>query len=259
MHLPDWLAQFAPSIPFGPCRRLARYTRCVPKREPHDVLGVPRGASQATIKAAWRRLAREHHPDVAGSDAAAARAATRRMAEINRAYEQLRVGAVGAAGRNGTAGTTQRRSAWPPRTRPTRPVTGRLDTSDTFRPRNATTGRPASGRGATLPGQAPLKAARIDREPPRASAPNGPLDRGRDPGFRPAALPSVAAACATPIGFGKFHGHTLGEIAGFEPSYIDWLARTISHDPELVAAARAIQADLDRRGVVRRPRPAPAR
>ena len=218
------------------------------------MLGVPRGASQATIKAAWRRLAREHHPDVAGSDSAAARAATRRMAEINRAYEQLRVGTAGPAGRNGTDATTQRRPTWPPRTRPTRPVTGRLDTSETFRPRNATTGRPAC-----LPGQPPLRTERLDREPRRASQPNGPLDRAQDPRFRPAPMPSVAVASATPIEFGKFHGHTLGQIAAFEPSYIDWLARTISHDPELVAAARALQADLDRRGILRRPRPAPTR
>ncbi|HEX5590656.1 MAG TPA: J domain-containing protein [Candidatus Limnocylindrales bacterium] len=226
----------------------------MPKREPHDVLGVPRGASQATIKAAWRKLAREHHPDVAGSDAAAARSATRRMAEINRAYEQLRIGTPGSGSRDGSDGASGRRTAWPPRTRPTRPVTGRVDTSETFRPRNATT-----GGAAPLPGQPPLKGDRFDREPPRASQPTGPLDRARDPRFRPAPLPEVGVAAATPIDFGKFHGHTLGEIAAFEPSYIDWLARTISHDPELVAAARALQADLDRRGVIRRPRPVPAR
>jgi curved DNA-binding protein CbpA len=231
----------------------------MPKREPHDVLGVARGASQATIKAAWRKLARQHHPDVAGSDAAAARAATRRMAEINRAYEQLRIGTPGSAGRDGADGATARRTAWPPRTRPTRPVTGRLDTSDTFRPRNATTGRGAAGRAATLPGQPPLRGERFDREPPRASQPNGPLDRRRDPSFRPAPVPPIEVASATPIEFGKFHGHTLGQIAAFEPSYIDWLARTISHDPELVAAARALQMDLDRRGIVRRPRPAAVR
>src|SRR5260221_12084494 len=71
------------------------YTRDVPKRDPHDVLGVARGASQSSIKAAWRRLAREHHPDLSPGDAAAARAATRRMAEINQAYEQLRIGSPG--------------------------------------------------------------------------------------------------------------------------------------------------------------------
>ena len=54
--------------------------------------------------------------------------------------------------------------------------------------------------------------------------------------------------------FGKFHGHTLGEIAGFEPSYIDWMASTISRDPELLAAARVMREDLDRRGIVRRNR-----
>ena len=57
------------------------------------MLGVPVDASPATIKAAWRRLAREHHPDVVGVDPAASRAATRRMAEINAAYEDLRTDA----------------------------------------------------------------------------------------------------------------------------------------------------------------------
>jgi hypothetical protein len=61
------------------------------------------------------------------------------------------------------------------------------------------------------------------------------------------------------IEFGKFHGHTLGQIAAFEPSYIDWLAGTVSHDPDLVSAARVIQADLDRRGVSRRAHPSPER
>jgi hypothetical protein len=52
--------------------------------------------------------------------------------------------------------------------------------------------------------------------------------------------------------FGKFHDHSLGQIAAFEPSYIDWVAGTVNHDPDLVSAARVVQADLDRRGVMRR-------
>jgi len=225
----------------------------VSKKDPHVVLGVPPGASQATIKAAWRKLARVHHPDVAGADPAAARSATRKMAEINRAYEQLQAGSRGRTGTDGD-GTPGRRSSGPPRPRPTRPVTGRLDTTETFRPRNTRTGPSASPRG-----QEPLRTERFDREPRRASTPTGPLDRGRDPRFRPAPLPSLEDASTHIIEFGKFHGHALGEIAAFEPSYIDWLARTISHDPELVAAARALRADLDRRGVARRPRPTPVR
>ncbi len=68
-------------------------------------------------------------------------------------------------------------------------------------------------------------------------------------------MPDLADALSLPIVFGKFHGHTLGEIAAFEPSYIDWLAKTIARDPDLLAAARVVQDDLDRRSVVRRPRP----
>ena len=69
----------------------------VPRRDPHDVLGVPRDAAQSTIKAAWRKLAREHHPDLARDDSAAAERSTRRMAEINRAYAELRAGWSGDA------------------------------------------------------------------------------------------------------------------------------------------------------------------
>ena len=68
-------------------------------------------------------------------------------------------------------------------------------------------------------------------------------------------MPAVDAARDHELEFGKFRGHTLGEVAAFEPSYVDWLARTITRDPELVAAARSVQADLDLRGVVRRPHP----
>ncbi len=234
-------------------------------RDPHLVLGVDPNASQATIKAAWRRLAREHHPDLTAGDAAAARRSTRRMAEINAAYQTLRDGGGGAAGRSragrSTGGTGsapasghQRRPAGPPPPPRTRPVTGRLDTTDTMRPRNATTGRPARPRG-----QAPLPPRRADREPPRASDPNGPIEKGRLRRHRRPPEPPLADAQAWEIEFGKFRGHTLGQIAAFEPSYIDWIAKTITRDRDLVSAARVIQADLDGRGVVRRAREAPPR
>jgi DnaJ domain len=222
----------------------------VAKRDPHDVLGVPRDAGQSTIKAAWRRLAREHHPDLTPNDPAASERATRRMAEINRAYAELRAGWA-SGGDAGAPGNGRRH--WPPEPRPSRPVTGRVDTTATFRPRNTTT-----GPGARPMGQAPLRADRLQREPLRASQPNGPLSRRRQRNFRPPPPPSLADARAWTIEFGKFHGHTLGQIADFEPTYIDWLARTISRDPDLVAAARAVQSDLDERGVLRQPRPIPS-
>jgi len=171
------------------------------------------------------------------------------MAEINRAYAELRASWSGN-GDSDAAGNG--RGSWPPKPRPTRPVTGRVDTTATFRPRNTTTGPRARHAG-----QPPRQADRLQREPLRASQPTGPLNRRRQRNFRPPTPPSIEAARAHEIVFGKFHGHRLGEIADFEPTYIDWLARTISRDPDLVAAARVIQEDLDGRGVVRQPRPAP--
>ena len=136
------------------------------------------------------------------------------------------------------------------RRKPTRPVTGRVDMSATYRARNSVVG--GHTRRATLPGQPPLRDDPVRREPPRASTPTGPLVRGRLRHFRRPPAPPLARCAGHVIEFGKFHGHTLGQIAAFEPSYIDWLAGTVSRDPDLVLAARVIQADLDRRGVARR-------
>jgi curved DNA-binding protein CbpA len=243
------------------------------KRDPRDVLGVDPDASPALVKAAWRRLARRHHPDLIGNDAAAARIATRKMAEINAAYQELqdsdRQGSAGAgttaergaAGRSRSggpgggppAGDEPGQGGGPPRPRPGRPVTARVDTSDTFTPRNQTTNR-GGGRVHSMPGQPPLRQDRQAREPLRASDPTGPLRRGQVRGFRRPPAPSMTEARAQPVEFGKFRGHTLGEIASFEPSYIDWISGTITRDPELVAAARVIRDDLDSRGIVRRQR-----
>jgi len=236
------------------------YNQLVAKRDPHDVLGVSPGASMATIKAAWRRLARRHHPDLTGDDPGASRIATRRMAEINDAYEALRrFDAERRAGLRGPSPASARvdgeeparRGGGPPRPRPSRPVTGRLDTTDNVRPRNATTSQPRVRHR----GHAPQPHRRPEREPPRASDPTGPLERGRVHRFRRPRRPSLERARAIEVAFGKFRGHTLGQIADFEPSYVDWLARTILRDPELVAAARVIVDDLDNRGVARRAHP----
>ena len=245
------------------------------KRDPHEVLGVEPGADATAIKVAWRRLARVNHPDLTGDDPALSRAATRRMAEINDAYAALtREDGRGrrSAGTDGgpgpgfaDAGTPPRRGSGPPRPRPTRPVTARVDTSGTVLPRNQTTipggtGAPDSRRATVLPGHPPRPRSEFARDGlPRASTPTGPLERDRLRQFRRPPPPPLDTARAHVIEFGKFHGHTLGEIAMFEPSYIDWVAGTLTRDPELVAAARVIQADLDARGVPRRAHPTPAR
>src|SRR5215475_9406722 len=54
-------------------------------RDPYEVLGVPRGASAAAIKSAYRKLAKKHHPDSNKNDPKAAE----RFAELNTANEIL--------------------------------------------------------------------------------------------------------------------------------------------------------------------------
>src|SRR3984893_11352572 len=52
-------------------------------RDPYEVLGVPRGASAAAIKSAYRKRAKKHHPDANKNDPKSAA----RFSEINSANE----------------------------------------------------------------------------------------------------------------------------------------------------------------------------
>jgi curved DNA-binding protein len=54
-------------------------------RDYYEILGVPRGATQAEIKKAFRKLAREHHPDRNAGD----KAAERRFKDVNEANAVL--------------------------------------------------------------------------------------------------------------------------------------------------------------------------
>src|SRR5579862_4739564 len=54
-------------------------------RDPYDVLGVPKSASEADIKKAFRALAKKHHPDTKGGDSGA----QKRFQEISAAYDIL--------------------------------------------------------------------------------------------------------------------------------------------------------------------------
>ena len=61
-----------------------------PTLHPCAVLGVPCDVSLGQVTSAYRRLAKEHHPDLGTEQDREAR--TKRMAEINHAYELLRAG-----------------------------------------------------------------------------------------------------------------------------------------------------------------------
>ncbi len=64
-------------------------------RDPYDVLGVEPTATTEEIRAAWRKLVRETHPDqmmARGVPEEAVKLAERRMVVINRAWEEIQGG-----------------------------------------------------------------------------------------------------------------------------------------------------------------------
>lgn len=68
-------------------QRLAAERREALGPDPHEVLGVRRSAGPDEIRAAYRALAKKHHPDVAPPDQRPA--AEQRMRRIQHAYDTL--------------------------------------------------------------------------------------------------------------------------------------------------------------------------
>ena len=58
-------------------------------KDPFEVLGVSRGASDEEVKNAYRALARKYHPDNYDKDNPLKDLATEKMQEINTAYDQI--------------------------------------------------------------------------------------------------------------------------------------------------------------------------
>jgi curved DNA-binding protein CbpA len=230
-------------------------------RNPYAVLEIPLDASTAVIKAAWRRLARLHHPDVVSTDQGIERHATRRMAEINAAYHELSDPERRRQHRDAAARAARGDEAekWPGAAAPganpwpaeadghvplsrSRPVTARIDTTSLLRPRNSTL-RPLDR--SPLPGLPPRPRSAEYREPPRASTPSGPTHRRLGPNLD-GEMPLLADALETRMRFGKFEGLSLGDVAELEPSYVDWIVHTIDRDAELLMAARVVHRYLVR-------------
>ena len=85
-------AALAFSIPEAAYHRLKAAHFGLGDDDPHLILGVAPEASAEEIKAAHRRLVRDHHPDALtarGVPIDLVRIAERRMAALNAAYEQL--------------------------------------------------------------------------------------------------------------------------------------------------------------------------
>lgn len=192
--------------------------------DPYKTLQVDPEAEDEVIGAAYRRLARKYHPDVAAGPEAAAR-----MAAINAAWEVIgdpaRRAAFDRDRAAGAAGEARARSA--PSGNPREPETVSRDW---------TSGRSSTGGGYD----------------PSMRTADGQGAAGPPPG-RPS---------GSVLNFGRFAGWSLGEIGRADLEYLEWLDRVPIGRPyrdEIDAILRATgrrrsaEADAtERRGLFRR-------
>jgi curved DNA-binding protein CbpA len=159
------------------------------ERDPYVVLGVPPGATTEQVTAAYRRLARRHHPDVSGDGGA-----ERRMAEINAAWTVLRDPA--------------RRASW--------------DREHGIVSRGSAAGGGPAGYGSTRAGD-PDRGTTGMPWPSSPGTRTGPVAWRRGPDGEGAAGPPPGNPRGSVLPFGRHIGWSLGEIARVDPGYLAWL------------------------------------
>ena len=219
--------------------------------DPYKVLQVDPEADPEVIQAAYRRLARKYHPDLAaGPDAAA------RMAALNRAWELI--------------GEPTARAAYD-RTRASEALRNSRSSASPASPHEARPAGPGAGDHRGAAGAPPYAAS--GTPPPETVSRDWTAGRSNiGGGYDPATMRAregLGAAGAPPgnpsgsvLNFGRYSGWSLGEIARRDLEYLEWLDRTPIGRPYrdevdgiLRRTGRRRSADndaADRRGLFRR-------
>lgn len=250
----------------------------------YKILQVDPEAEDEVIEAAYRRLARKYHPDVAsGPDSAA------RMVAINQAWEQLRdpvrraavdrarARDLGTAARAAAAETHVRTSGSPmPSRRPPadagrHPGASRPESTAPAGSRNPPPDwpipgmrDPSDGEDADLAHEAPAHET-VSRDWTSGRSTTGstydPSTMRTAQGTGTAGAPPGSPSGSV-LNFGRYAGWSLGEIARTDLEYLEWLDRMPIgrvYQPEidrhLRAAGRRRSAPAqqsDRRGLFRR-------
>jgi curved DNA-binding protein CbpA len=206
--------------------------------DPYKTLQVDSEAEDEVIQAAYRRLARKYHPDLAETPDAAAR-----MALINAAWEVI--------------GDPAARAAW-----------DRAKAAE----RTAASSHPAPPAAAPPPAQRPPSPAMPPTPPPEVVSRDWTTGRSTegstyDESMRTAeghgaAGPPPGRPSGTVLNFGRYAGWSLGEVARQDIEYIEWLDRApigrnyraeVDGILRSMGRRRSAEGDAsDRRGLYRR-------
>ncbi|WP_422362707.1 DnaJ C-terminal domain-containing protein [Pyruvatibacter mobilis] len=167
-------------------------------RDPHQVLGVAKGADAETVKRAYRRLAKQYHPDTAGGD----RRAQSRFQEITEAYRALR--ALADAEERITASAAEATRAY---------EQPRADAEDDAEPSSGDTSRPGRQPRTKASGTArkeqPARRSSVRADADRPSDEKDTDDKSgrgffeniRRAGFKPFERRGDDIACTLPLPF----------------------------------------------------------
>jgi curved DNA-binding protein CbpA len=185
--------------------------------DPYKVLQVDSEAEDEVIQAAYRRLARKYHPDLAATPEAAAR-----MSAINAAWELIGDPAARAAfdrSRTTTPGARQRGDDRAPA-----PAAKAGPTPSQPRPSSgsARTDAPRAPSGSTA--REP-EIVSPDWTPGRSSQGGGYDESMHKAQGHGAAGPPPGRPSGTVLNFGRYAGWSLGEVARHDLEYIEWLDR----------------------------------
>jgi curved DNA-binding protein CbpA len=185
--------------------------------DPYRVLGVDPSADHEVIAAAYRVLARRHHPDVSPGEES-----KRRIVEINAAWAILRSETTREAWDREHLATRDRRTGQA--ASPPPPPAWRGGGLSGSSGSSATSGHPNSEGHPSGPvyerqsGAAPV-------------GPDGKPQWRRGPGGEGAAGPPPGQPAGTVLPFGRHIGWSLGEVARVDPGYLLWLANRAEGAP----------------------------
>jgi len=221
--------------------------------DPYKILQVDSEAEDEVIQAAYRRLARKYHPDLAASPDAA-----NRMAAINAAWELI--------------GEPARREAFDrerarPATTPVQPAGG-ATTGGTPGPSaggassGARPGSSSTSGGTSSASAPPAETVSRDWTSGRSTQGSGYEESMHSADGFGAAGPPPGRPSGTVLNFGRYAGWSLGEVARTDMEYVEWLDRAPigrnyrqEIDEILRKSGRRKSADAgetDRRGLFRR-------